>query len=161
MVVGKSENRGIKCRQLSCGPLTGTSRQLYSQGTRDRCQRVSKEAISHSSVHSITGVPWSNLIGSHIYRASLGCSGRHISAINTKLSPIFSTYVLCPPKVLSAPGPIHGVGTCSQGPKIFVALNILALLGAHPVHPLVIIQYVPSCLNSAGASFCPPSAMRT
>ncbi|CUQ19061.1 Uncharacterised protein [Segatella copri] len=41
---------------------------------------------------------------------------------------------------MSAPSPRQGLGNCSQGPKIFLALNMRAAFGAHPVHPLVIIQ---------------------
>ena len=69
-------------------------------------------------------------------------------------------YVLCPPNVFFALGPTHGEGCCVHGPKMEGAENMRASLGSHPVHPDVIIQYVPLCLNMAGASFCPPGATR-
>ena len=34
----------------------------------------------------------------------------------------------------------YGLGCCFHGPQILGAENIRAALGAHPVHPLVIIQ---------------------
>ena len=74
------------------------------------------------------------------------------------MQPSFScnTNVPCPPNVVSAPSPRQGEGYCFHSPIIESALISLAALGCQPVHPDVIIQYLPPCLNIAGASLCPP-----
>ncbi len=71
-----------------------------------------------------------------------------------------STNVLCAPNVISAFCPRQGLGCCVQGPQMLGAENIRASLGSHPVHPLVIIQYVFPCRKRVGASLCPPGATR-
>ena len=137
---------------------------LIMTKNRIRSNRKLFQSNVQLSFHSTTGTPSLNWIGNHIYRASLVGCWLQMSPIKIKQSfrpSTFRIYVLWPPKVISLFGPTQGLGCCVHGPQMDGAENIRASLGAQPVQPEVIIQYIPSFLKIAGASFCPAGATRT